>query len=268
MQTIRHAAVAGTFYPGDGRVLADQVQTMLRAVPVEAALVSPKAIVVPHAGYIYSGQTAAMAYAKLIPAHNTIKRVILLGPAHRVYVRGLALPDVDSFATPLGKVDLDKQAMAKLQGLSQVAVSSAAHIQEHSLEVQLPFLQSVLEDFTLVPLVVGDASPAEVAEVLDILWGGEETLIVVSSDLSHYLSYTQAQQMDQSTVDKILQLQDTLTHQQACGGIVVNGLIFAARKHHLQPCLVDMCNSGDTAGSKDRVVGYAAFLFAEQTGEV
>lgn len=268
MQTIRHAAVAGAFYPGDGRILADHVRAMLHAAPADVVPVSPKAIVVPHAGYIYSGQTAAMAYAKLIPVRNTIKRVILLGPAHRVYVRGLALPDVESFATPLGMVVLDKQAMAKLHGMSQVAVSAAAHAQEHSLEVQLPFLQSVLDDFTLVPLVVGDASPAEVAEVLDVLWGGEETLIVVSSDLSHYLSYTQAQQVDRLTVDKILKLQDTLTHQQACGGAVVNGLIFAAREHHLAPLLVDMCNSGDTSGDKSRVVGYASFLFAEQAGEV
>lgn len=267
MQTIRHAAVAGTFYPEDGMILADHVQALLRAATPDAAPVSPKAIVVPHAGYIYSGQTAAMAYAKLIPARNTIKRVVLLGPAHRVPVRGLALPDVDSFATPLGKVELDKQAIVQLRGLRQVVVSSAAHTQEHSLEVQLPFLQSVLDDFRLVPLVVGAASPVEVAEVLDALWGGEETLIVISSDLSHYLSYTQAQQVDQLTVDKILKLQDTLTHQQACGGTVVNGLIFAARQHHLQPQLVDMCNSGDTAGDKSRVVGYASFIFAEQAGE-
>ncbi|CAG0985639.1 hypothetical protein MTYP_01999 [Methylophilaceae bacterium] len=266
MQTIRHAAVAGAFYPGDSRMLAGHVQALLRAAPADAAPVIPKAIVVPHAGYVYSGQTAAKVYAGLMPARNTIKRVVLLGPAHRVYVRGLALPDADSFATPLGMVELDKQAMARLRGLRQVVVSAAAHDQEHSLEVQLPFLQSVLDDFRLVPLVVGDASPAEVAEVLDVLWGGEETLIVVSSDLSHYLSYAQARQADQLAVDKILKLQDTLTHQQACGGMVVNGLIFAAREHHLEPRLVDMCNSGDTAGDKDRVVGYASFLFTERTG--
>jgi AmmeMemoRadiSam system protein B len=225
----------------------------------------PKAIVVPHAGYIYSGQTAAIAYNKLVSWHDTINRVILLGPVHRVPVRGLALPDVDAFTTPLGEVKLDKTAIASVDQMKQVVVSYPAHSQEHSLEVQLPFLQSVLDDFKLVPFAVGDATAEEVAEVIEALWGGPETIIVVSSDLSHFLPYSVANEVDKSTVNNILNMQGVLTHHQACGGTPVNGLILAAKKHHLHPTLLDLCNSGDTAGDKNRVVGYAAFTFTEDT---
>jgi len=274
MHTVRPAAVAGSFYPADSQTLAKNINTLLDATisdisrkidPITKA-VPPKAIVVPHAGYIYSGQTAAVAYSRLAAWRNTIKRVILLGPVHRVPVRGLALPDADTFATPLGEVELDKAAMTSIAGMKQVVVNSLAHAQEHSLEVQLPFLQSVLGDFKLVPLAIGDASPAEVAEVLNVLWGGPETIIVVSSDLSHYLPYAMAEAVDQSTVQDILNMRETLTHQQACGGTPVNGLISAARKHHLHPTLLNLCNSGDTAGDKSRVVGYASFMFTEGTG--
>ncbi len=271
MQTIRQAAMAGTFYPEDGQVLIAHVHSMLHEaardlVPGSTESV-PKALVVPHAGYIYSGPTAAMAYARLLPLRYTIRRVVLIGPAHRVPVRGLALPDVQSFVTPLGRVELDQLAMNKLQGLPQVVVSSAAHAQEHSLEVQLPFLQAVLDDFKLVPLVVGSASPAEVAQVLDAVWGGDETLIVISSDLSHFLSYGEAQRVDRNTVDHILGLQEDLGPEQACGGAGINGLIHAARIHGLQPHLLQLCNSGDTAGDKARVVGYASFLFSATEAE-
>lgn len=268
MHTIRRPAVAGAFYPDNRQVLADDIQALLqaavRAIGKDIQQMPPKAIVVPHAGYIYSGQTAAMAYARLAAGRKTIKRVVLLGPVHRVPVRGLALPGVDAFATPLGEIELDHAAIALLAGMKQVVVSPAAHAQEHSLEVQLPFLQSVLDDFKLVPLAVGDATPAEVAQVLDVLWGGPETLIVVSSDLSHFLSYAMARAVDQQTVQTILDMKASLTHHQACGGTPVNGLIFAASQHHLHPHLLDLCNSGDTAGDKSRVVGYASFTFTEQ----
>jgi len=271
MHTIRRPAVAGAFYPGNRQVLADDIQALLqaavRALGKDIRQMPPKAIVVPHAGYIYSGQTAAMAYARLAAGRKTIKRVVLLGPVHRVPVRGLALPGVDAFATPLGEIELDHAAIALLAGMKQVVVSPAAHAQEHSLEVQLPFLQSVLDDFKLVPLAVGDATPAEVAQVLDVLWGGPETLIVVSSDLSHFLSYAMARAVDQQTVQTILDMNASLTHHQACGGTPVNGLIFAASKHHLHPHLLDLCNSGDTAGEKSRVVGYASFIFSEETSD-
>lgn len=268
MQTIRRPAVAGAFYPGSKQVLAGDIQTLLdAAAPAGAQAIGqapPKAIVVPHAGYIYSGQTAAMAYARLAAGRQSIKRVLLLGPVHRVPVRGLALPGVDAFATPLGDIELDQAAIALLAGLKQVVVSPAVHAQEHSLEVQLPFLQSVLDDFRLVPLAVGDATAAEVAQVLDVLWGGPETLIVVSSDLSHYLPYATAKAVDQQTAQTILDMKASLTHSQACGGTPVNGLTLAAKTHHLRPRLLDLCNSGDTAGERNRVVGYAAFIFTQE----
>ncbi len=271
MQTIRQPAVAGAFYPGHKETLAGDVSALLKVARMEAAdnmkpgyQAPPKAIIVPHAGYIYSGPTAAAAYARLASVSDRIKRVILLGPVHHVPVRGLALPGADVFATPLGEIQIDKDAVAAIQSLPQVIESSAAHDQEHSLEVQLPFLQMMLKNFTLLPLAVGDATPQEVAEVLDTLWGGSETLIVISSDLSHFLPYETAQLVDGETAQNILQLQSTLNHQQACGGTPVNGLMLAAKRHHLQSYLLDLRNSGDTAGDKDRVVGYASFAFTEQ----
>ena len=263
MHQVRQPAVAGAFYPGQAPVLTHDVRAMLATArpPHDTATLPPKAIIVPHAGYMYSGATAALAYARLAGGRNTIRRVVLLGPVHRVPVRGLALPGVDSFATPLGVIDVDQAAIAALARLPQVVVSPAAHAHEHSLEVQLPFLQQVLADFKLVPLAVGDATPAEVAQVLNLLWGGAETLIVISSDLSHFLSYDEAQAMDQDTVLHILNLSDTLTHQQACGGTPINGLLLAAQQHGLQAHLLGACNSGDTAGDKRRVVGYASFAF-------
>jgi AmmeMemoRadiSam system protein B len=227
----------------------------------------PKALIVPHAGYIYSGAIAATAYATLIPIAPHIRRVVLLGPTHRVAVGGLALPGVDAFDTPLGRVMLDKVLAQSIVRLPQVSINDSAHAQEHSLEVQLPFLQSVLSDFSLLPLAVGMASAEEVAEVLNILWGNDETLIIISSDLSHFLRYENAQQMDKKTTEDILNLHQTIDHDQACGGTPINGLIIAARQHHLKPHLLDLRNSGDTAGSKDQVVGYAAFSFTETGAE-
>jgi AmmeMemoRadiSam system protein B len=220
-------------------------------------------MIVPHAGYIYSGPVAAMVYARLRSAAARIERVVLLGPVHRVPVRGLALPAASAFATPLGTVPVDLEAVRRLAGLPQVCVSANAHALEHSLEVQLPFLQAVLEKFAVVPLAVGDASAEEVAEVIDRLWGGEETLIVVSSDLSHYLSYSDAQAVDRATAQAILELRTNISHEQACGGTPVNGLLLVAQRRGLVPELVDLRNSGDTAGDKSRVVGYGAFAFTE-----
>lgn len=265
MHQVRPAAVAGAFYPGQSLLLSNDVKALLAsAKPGPGTAPVPKAIIVPHAGYIYSGSTAALAYARLAASRKTIRRVVLLGPVHRVAVRGLALPGAAAFATPLGEIAIDQSAIAALANLRQVVVSPAAHAQEHSLEVQLPFLQSVLDEFTLVPLAVGDATPAEVAEVLDALWGGPETLIVISSDLSHFLPYRAAQAVDQDTAQSILDMAGPLTHEQACGGTPVNGLILAAKRHHLRPQLLGLCNSGDTAGDKSRVVGYASFAFMEE----
>jgi len=258
---IRQPAVAGLFYPGTATELAHDVRVMLAAAPIVE--VAPKVLIAPHAGYIYSGAIAASAYATLKNIAPRIRRVILLGPTHRVAVRGLALPGAEVFATPLGEIELDMEAAQIISHLPQVVVSPQAHAQEHALEVQLPFLQTVLHDFKLLPLAVGIATPEEVAEVLELLWGGEETLIVISSDLSHYLPYELAQSVDHDTAQAVLHLQQPLSHEQACGGTPINGLILAARKHHLVPYLLDLRNSGDTAGSRDGVVGYAAFAFEE-----
>ncbi len=259
MSAIRPPAVAGMFYPAEPRQLAHDVQRLLdEARPCE---LTPKALIVPHAGYVYSGAIAATAYAALRPVASRIRRVVLLGPTHRVAVRGLALPGVEAFDTPLGRVPLDAAAARSIVHLPQVAVSAEAHALEHSLEVQLPFLQSVLTDFTLLPLAVGMATPEEVAEVLEALWGGDETLIVISSDLSHFLPYAAAQRVDNETAQSILKLRQPVEHDRACGGTPIGGLIVAAQHHRLTPHLLDLRNSGDTAGSHDRVVGYAAFAF-------
>jgi AmmeMemoRadiSam system protein B len=250
------------FYPADNRRLAHEVQQML-ALAHQFDL-APKALIVPHAGYIYSGAIAATAYVTLRPHAAQIRRVVLLGPTHRVAVRGLALPAADAFETPLGRVMLDASAAAEIARLPQVTVSAEAHALEHSLEVQLPFLQSVLSDFTLLPLAVGMTTAEEVAEVLETVWGGEETLIVVSSDLSHYLPYSDAQRVDNETAQSILKLRQPIAHDHACGGTPVSGLIIAAQQHHLTPHLLDLRNSGDTAGTRDQVVGYASFAFTEE----
>ncbi len=262
---IRKPAVAGLFYPSDAVQLSLKINRLV--ANARQYKLSPKALIVPHAGYSYSGAVAATAYATLIAKREVIKRVILLGPAHRVAVHGLALPGADYFGTPLGPVEVDQNAIRSIADLPQVTVSSEAHALEHSLEVQLPFLQQVLSDFRVLPLAVGKASDREVAEVLGSIWGDGETLIVISSDFSHYLPYATARQVDNATVQSILQLEQPVTHDQACGGTPINGLIMAARRHHLKPVLLDLRNSGDTAGSRDRVVGYAAIVFCKQYNE-
>ena len=264
MNQVRPAAVAGSFYPGDASTLATQVAAYLaEAAPAGARTRAPKAIIAPHAGYMYSGAIAASIYARLAPLAGTVRRVVLAGPAHRVYVAGAAIPSVHAFASPLGNVTLDLEALAALRKLSFVEVSDRAHALEHSLEVHLPFLQSVLGAFALVPIVVGDASPREMAELFEELWGGPETLIVVSSDLSHYLPYDSARGRDRDTARAILAMDATLVPEEACGAAPINGLLQAARAHGLKPEMVDLRNSGDTAGSRDRVVGYGAFAFTE-----
>lgn len=264
MNTVRQPAVAGMFYPAAASELARDVGALLAgAASAARGKPVPKAIIAPHAGYVYSGAIAATAYARVAPARGKITRVVLLGPVHQVPVRGVALPGASVLATPLGNISVDAAAVATLSKLPQVTVSAAAHAREHSLEVHLPFLQTVLEDFSVVPLAVGDATADEIAQVLDILWGGAETLIVVSSDLSHYLGYNDAQASDRATAQAILDLRTDISHQQACGGTPVNGLMLAARRRSLTPQLLDLRNSGDTAGDRRRVVGYGAFAFYE-----
>lgn len=272
MPSIRPAAVAGMFYPDNPAELKQTLAELLASATPAARVPVPKALIVPHAGYVYSGPVAASAYGQLSELRGRIRRVVLLGPTHRVYVRGLALPEADRFATPLGEIALDREGMQRVAGLPQVIRSAAAHQMEHSLEVQLPFLQQVLGDFQLLPLAVGEATADEVAEVLEHAWGGDETLIVISSDLSHFLPDALARKVDGGTVDAILALNSHINHEQACGATPVNGLLLAARRHGLHPVVLDVRNSSDTAGDPERVVGYAAFAFQaesrpELTGE-
>jgi AmmeMemoRadiSam system protein B/AmmeMemoRadiSam system protein A len=252
------------FYPGNPAELRQTLAELLASAAPATHVRSPKALIVPHAGYVYSGPVAASAYGQLVALRGRIRRVVLLGPTHRVYVRGLALPEADRFATPLGEVPLDREGMQRVAGLPQVTQSAAAHQMEHSLEVQLPFLQQVLGDFQLLPLAVGEATADEVAEVLEQVWGGDETLIVISSDLSHFLPDALARKVDGGTVDAILALNSHINHEQACGATPVNGLLLAARHHGLHPVVLDVRNSSDTAGDPERVVGYAAFAFMAQ----
>jgi hypothetical protein len=256
------------FYPGDARALAAEVDDLLGGVAQPLPRLGyPKALVVPHAGYIYSGSVAARAYDELAAARGSVRRVVLLGPTHRVPVRGLAVPSVGAFATPLGAVRIDADALREVSDLPQVVTSDPAHALEHSLEVQLPFLQKVLGDFALAPFAVGDASLREVAEVIERLWGGPETLIVVSTDLSHYHAYEQARAIDRATITRIAGFATDIVHDEACGATPLNGLLFASKKKSLSLKLLSACNSGDTAGGKGQVVGYSAFGLYEG-GEV
>lgn len=259
MNMIRTPAVAGMFYPIDPKEIQNVVRGFLQQV--KKPTVIPKAIIAPHAGYIYSGPIAASAYAYLHPLRTVIKRVILLGPSHRVSFEGLAASSAQHFATPLGNIPLDRKAIDDLLTLPQISLLDKAHTLEHSLEVHLPFLQETLDDFILIPLVVGEATPEEIAEVLEKLWGGTETLIVISTDLSHYLDYDTACQIDALTSKAIENLQpEQIRHDQACGRNPVNGLLHVARKRQMTIKTVDLRNSGDTAGTKDRVVGYGAYI--------
>ena len=268
MSAVRPAAVAGMFYPGDAGQLSAEIDEMLGGVDSLAPRLGfPKALIVPHAGYIYSGPVAAHAYDTLAPARGIVRRVVLLGPVHRVAVRGLAAPTAESFATPLGRIPIDTGSLAALRDLPQVVASDSAHALEHSLEVQLPFLQKQLGEFSLAPLAVGDAGVEEVSAVIERLWGGPETLIVISTDLSHYHSYDAARAIDQSTTARIAARATDLNHEEACGATPLNGFLAVAKKRGIPVKLLAACNSGDTAGGKGRVVGYSAFA-AHEGGEV
>jgi AmmeMemoRadiSam system protein B len=260
MQDVRPAAVAGMFYPSAPEQLAGDIRAYLSDASAQSVR-APKALIVPHAGYMYSGPIAANGYALLSPLRDAIERVVLLGPAHRVAVRGLATTSASAFETPLGEVRIDRQAVAAALAFPQVTVSDTAHAHEHALEVQLPFLQTMLRSFSLVPFAVGHVSPEDVAQVIEALWGGPETLVVVSSDLSHYHPYAVAKHIDRATTDAILAMSPTLDHEQACGATPINGLLQCAKQRGLSPTLLDLRSSGDTAGDRGRVVGYASFAF-------
>ena len=263
----RHPAVAGTFYPDDARELRASVSSYLASAASaprsEIKAPTPKALIAPHAGYIYSGPIAASAYARWTGLHSRVERVILLGPSHRIPLEGLAASSADCFDTPLGAVPIDREAVERSLALPQVRLLDAAHDREHSLEVQLPFLQEVLGEFALVPFSVGDATPDEVAEVLELLWGGDETRIVISSDLSHYSDYKSAQRFDAETTRAIEELRpEALDYESACGRVPVSGLLRVAQRKALTVTTLDLRNSGDTAGSRGQVVGYGAYAIA------
>jgi len=260
MNGIRQPAVAGLFYPAGMDELHAMLGTMLAAIPTDDQP-APKAMILPHAGYIYSGPVAATGYARLRPVADRISRVVVMGPSHRVAFHGLAVPDAATFRTPLGDITVDREAVRRLLSLPQVHVDNDSHRVEHSIEVHLPFLQETLAEFTLVPVVVGDASPAEVRDAIELLWDGPETLLVMSSDLSHYHDYATARRLDRATSDAIEALAfEKIDYEHACGRNPVSGLLLYAREHGLNVETLDLRNSGDTAGPRDQVVGYGAYV--------
>jgi MEMO1 family protein len=261
--SVRLPAVSGLFYPDDEHELRAAVSAYLAQHKPETAGPPPKALIVPHAGYIYSGGIAGAAYATVTKLRDTIRRIVLIGPSHRVYLRGMAAPAASSFATPLGKVEIDRALKATLLQREDVVEADAPHAQEHCLEVQLPFLQMLFDEFTLLPLVLGSIAPERVAAALEEVWGDAATLVLVSSDLSHYHTYEQARQIDAATSASILRREPTLVGEQACGSVGINGLLHFAGRRNLAVSQIARCNSGDTAGDRSRVVGYGAFAVHE-----
>ena len=252
--------VAGLFYPADPDALRQDIQGFLARAEVIAGP-APKALIAPHAGYVYSGPIAASAYAQLAPVSGTIRRVVVLAPSHRMAFRGIALSSAEQFATPLGNIPVDREAVERASQLASSEYRDQAFAGEHALEVQLPFLQLALESFELVPCIVGEAEPKEVAELLELLWGDEKTLVVISSDLSHYQDYPSAVQHDRHTTALIETLNHDLAYRDACGRNPIRGLLLVARAHGLQASTLDLRNSGDTSGPRDQVVGYGAYAF-------
>ncbi len=262
-EKVRPPAVAGTFYPGDPDRLKAEVAQLLSAVTEPAGPV-PKALIAPHAGYVYSGQTAATSFGMLRDRGQAIKRVVVIGPAHYVAFRGIAVPTATAFQTPLGSVPVDQEAIDSLLDLPFIIRDDRPHAPEHALEVKLPFLQMLLPSFRIVPLVVGDAEPDAVAEALRRLWGGPETQIVVSSDLSHYHDYESARRLDRATANLIDGGEwSKLGPDRACGFLAIAGLLIEIGKRRGRGRLLSLCNSGDTAGPRDRVVGYGAWAFED-----
>ncbi len=262
MRSERIPAVAGLFYPASpGELERDVAAYLARAEPEGDA---PKALIVPHAGFVYSGPVAAWGYRSLEPHRATVKRVVLIGPAHRALYQGIATSGADAFVTPLGRVPVDRDAVKVAEALPRVLRHDAAHRPEHSLEVHLPFLQIVLDEFSIVPLLVGDSSPSEVADVLEALWGGEETLLVVSSDLSHYHDYATARVLDRETSEAIEAFDTAPIHgRRACGHLPIKGLLLLAERRGMRVTRLDLKSSGDTAGPRDQVVGYGTWAFTE-----
>jgi AmmeMemoRadiSam system protein B len=264
----RAPAVAGAFYPDRPDALRAMVRRLLDGAPIEEGIgvTTTKALIAPHAGYVYSGPVAASAFARLAPMRDRVRRVVLIGPSHFVPFRGIATSGAAAFATPLGEVEVDLATHTKLAALPGVIDLPAAHGREHGLEVELPFLQEALASFAIVPLVVGEATHEEVGRALDLLWDGDETLVVVSSDLSHYLDYESASRLDASTARAIEELRwEAIEPEHACGHAAIRGLLWTAHRRGLEVATLDLRSSGDTAGRRDAVVGYGAWALGEAT---
>lgn len=260
MMKVQTPNVSGQFYPEEPALLRQTVEQLIAAVTLSQPV--PKAIIAPHAGYIYSGPVAASVYAQLAEGKGIIDRVILMAPSHRLSFHGLAASSAALFETPLGQIPVDQPGVEEALSLPQVQRLDRAFAGEHSLEVHLPFLQVVLGDFRLLPFIVGDAAPESVAGVIDLLWEDEGTIIVMSSDLSHFSDYETARRQDAATSRAIEALEgDAIGYQDACGRNPVNGLLYYARRHGLKAQTIDLRNSGDTAGTRDSVVGYGAYVF-------
>jgi MEMO1 family protein len=264
MSAVRPPAVAGSFYPADAARLRAMVEGYLAAADELRTAATSKAVIAPHAGYVYSGPVAGHAFAALGERASAIRRAVVVGPAHFAPFRGVAVPSTGAFRTPLGEVPLDRAGIKATRDLPQVRLADVPHEPEHALEVELPFLQAVLGEFALVPLLVGEATAGEVAQVLECLWGGPETLIVISSDLSHYEPYDRAKKHDAATADAIERLDAaSLGPRDACGWLPTAGLLVAAGRRGMSVARLDLRNSGDTAGPRDQVVGYGAWSFCE-----
>ncbi len=263
MSRVRAPAVAGLFYPQDAAELSRLVTGYIDACTHPGPARPPKALIVPHAGYLYSGVVAGCAYRVLRDCGASIRHVVLVGPSHRVPMRGLAVTSLDYFSTPLGQVPIDGLGRQRLRELGLVGISDAPHATEHSLEVQLPFLQTVLGEFDLLPIAAGHTPPDLVARTLEAAWNGPETLIVVSTDLSHYHTSVEARKLDDESTRAILERRSDLSDEQACGARCINGLMQIARQRSLAVELLDQRNSGDTAGDRSRVVGYGSYAVYE-----
>lgn len=261
---MRPPAVAGLFYPENANELRHAVNGYIAEASLRAAVADrPKALIVPHAGYQYSGSVAGFAYRRVRDWSADIHHVVMIGPSHRVAIRGLAVPSVGTFMTPLGSVPIDATGRSRLLELGLVGISDAAHAVEHSLEVQLPFLQVVLKDFDILPITIGFALCEQVARAIDAVWGGSDTLVLVSSDLSHYHTWSDARQLDDATTRAIVERRSDLPDEQACGACGINGLMQVARRRGLTVEVLDQRNSGDTAGDRSRVVGYGSYALIE-----
>ena len=257
----RPPAVAGRFYSHSAQYLKSQMNEWLKPTQHHTPI---RALIVPHAGYVFSGSVAADAYRYLLPEADRIRRVILIGPSHRHYFQGCAIPAADYFETPLGKIKIDTQFVEKLKEIDDIEVSDQVHALEHCLEVQLPFLQSCLDDFTLLPLLTSNVNPAHVAKLIDALWQGEDCLLVISSDLSHFHTYSEAQRIDSQTCNMIENYEPTLVPEQACGSTGINTLLLLAKQRGYTLTRRTLINSGDTdVGDKERVVGYVSYLISE-----